>query len=847
VTDRETDYLWQGTWVTDEEADKQLADLGDLTADVLLQAPLTIQDVIGACDRLSAALGDPTSVVWQRVDVHLRASGLGDEQIADTIAEISQFLRREGLERKVLAELGDAEPHRLARTDFRRAVYETWAPVGLLVHVASGNSALVGIASLVEGLLAGNVNVVKVSGQDTLLTHLLAEALCEHDSSGHIAAHVIVLRFSSARADWLTAMCTPADAVAVWGGEEAVSGVSAHVQAGCRLIEWGHKISFGYLTADAWADPSTLVDLATSVCLLDQQACSSPQLIYLDTDDQAELTSFAQRFVPFLDAESRQQPTAVLDRADQAEITTATLVAELESHLGITEVYQAPDRSWRILVDTRPGLRASPLYRTVWVMPLPRNRAVAVLRPMRRYLQTAGVAASVTDTAGLAQILFTAGVLRVTPVGAMLDGYDGEPHDGVYPLQRYSRRLSVTGDARFAPYANLDDLIPARVTAAVQPPPSTVLQGKADLVALAAGVPAELAQLHLFTGGSTGEPTPAIFDYPSWRVHVRRLGEGMIASGLNVRTDRVMNLFYSGKMYGSFLYCSDMLQAIGAAHFPMAGGDDLEAAARAIVDYRVTTLMGMPSYLWRLFRKQAETLRSQAKVTKIFYAGEHFPEEQRRFLQQEFGVELITSFAYATTELGTLAHGCAHSQGSVVHLYSDLNTVELLDEDDRPVSGNVPGRLVFTPLWRRSVDINRFDTKDLARWVPGPCDCGRLTPRIELLGRTGDIMRVTGYSLPYATFSRIANDALGHTGELQAVIDRDAETERLTLRLEAGMMTGDAAVARRTFLDGCPELKSAVEHENLLRFVVELCPSEELERTSRSGKLRRVVDRRSVS
>jgi hypothetical protein len=119
------------------------------------------------------------------------------------------------------------------------------------------------------------------------------------------------------------------------------------------------------------------------------------------------------------------------------------LVARHEEHLGLTRVWSGPDLRWHVIAETSPALRASPLFRTVWVKPLPRDAIVATLRPMRRYLQTAGIRAADTELPGLVPGLLAAGVDRITPVGSMHASYPGEPHDGEYALRRYSRRVSL--------------------------------------------------------------------------------------------------------------------------------------------------------------------------------------------------------------------------------------------------------------------------------------------------------------------------------------------------------------------------------------------------------------------
>lgn len=413
MTDTINHHYWQGTFIGDEEAARRLATL-PTAVEAVLGTPLDTETVLAACDALSRALRDPGHRVRERLAPHLPADGETDRE--ELLAELADFLDRSSLTRKLRRELGSAAPQRLNRPDAKETVYEAWAPVGLVAHIAPGNAATVAPLSLIEGLLAGNVNVLKTSSSDTFLAqHLLAE-LAAQDPSGALAERIIVLRFPSSRQEWLRLMCAPADAVAVWGGESAVEGVAAHVPAGCRLVEWGHKISFAYLTQDAWADEAALTALARDVCVFEQQACSSPQVVYLDieTGNTEVLHAFAERLAAALDA----QPAPAgpeLDPAEYAELTTTEHLARLEEHLGLTRVLAAPDGTWRVMADSRPALTASPLHRSVWVKPLPRKSLIATLRPMRRYLQTAGIAGSRTDIAELSTLVLAAGATRVTP------------------------------------------------------------------------------------------------------------------------------------------------------------------------------------------------------------------------------------------------------------------------------------------------------------------------------------------------------------------------------------------------------------------------------------------------
>ncbi|MGM0346874.1 acyl-CoA reductase [Streptomyces sp. Adlamb9] len=830
-------HLWQGEFVDDAEAGRRMAGLPETAARVL-ERPLPTDVVLGACAAVGADLADPGSALHTRLAAHLPAAEAGS-----TLAELAGALTRQALERKLRRELGGLRPERLTRPDGRETVFESWVPVGLLVHIAPGNAAAVAPLSVVEGLLAGNVNVLKTSGSDTALALDLLAALAAADPSGLIAERVIALRFPSARRDWLETLCGQADAIAVWGGEEAENAVRELAPPGCRVVAWGHRISFAYLTRAAAAEDGLLDALAEDVCRVEQQACSSPQVVYLDTDDTEEVFAFAGRFAERLAKVSGARPAPRPGPAELAEITTVQQLARLEQHLGLTRVFTADDGSWRVLADTRSALAASPLHRSVWVKPLPRHRITGTLRPMRRYLQTAAVGGGRADVAALSRALFAAGVTRVTPLGSMLEGYEGEPHDGVYALQRYSRRVSVrAADAEFGPVACLDDLVSAPV---LPPVPDAPLLGKEGVQRALAALDARHAHLYFRSGGSTGAPALSVFTVDDYDNQMRAAADGLLAAGFDPARDRAANLFYCGGMYGSFISFFSILERLNATQLPMAAGPDHATVAEALVTHRADTVFGMPSYLWQLFHAEADRLRAYGGIRTVFYGGEHFTGEQRRVLMEEFGVEVIRSAAYGSTDLGPLGYQCASSDGSVHHVLTDLHTLEILDpEADRPVVPGEPGRLVFTTRARAGQRLERYEIGDLGRAVEGPCACGSHVPRLELLGRYGDVVRVGTYFLNYRRVVAAAQERLAYHGEVQLVVRSGAGREELTIRLDE-QYADDPGAAHRALAAEVAELASA-EAEGLLALTVETVPREAFERTATSGKLRTVIDLRAA-
>ncbi|MGW5400930.1 acyl-CoA reductase [Streptomyces sp. NPDC003952] len=446
-----TPYYWQGEWVDEEEAGRRLGTLGGILP--ALTGSLDVHHVLAACGRLAALLANPDSPEYRRLFADLTDPATTALPTADaelSLASLAEAFAPELLAAQLTAELGGTAPHHPVPAPFADGAAELWQPIGTLVHIAPKNVAAGGVLSVVEGLLAGNVNIVKTSGTESLFTQHALAALADADPSGELRSRLVVLRFSSRNTEWLRELCRPADAVAVWGTEEAVEGVARFLPSGCRLVEWGPKISLAYLDrTGARRDGDTLRKLARDILRNGQRTCTSPQVVYVDTADRDVLFAEALAVADALSAEAGHFPVLPRETAEQAEITNVVTVAHLEEHLGLTRTFSAPDGTWHVLADTRPGLAASPLFGTVWVKPLPREEIVRVLHPMRRYLQTVGLHAEGSSTVPLAGEFFRAGALRVVPLGAMLESYAGEPHDGQLALQRYSRRVSIaTGEDR---------------------------------------------------------------------------------------------------------------------------------------------------------------------------------------------------------------------------------------------------------------------------------------------------------------------------------------------------------------------------------------------------------------
>ena len=770
-----------------------------------LSMPLRAETVISAAIRFAEQLRDGSTLALD----------------AEQCQALINFCQADALRHKLARELGD-QPTSLRRIDYRQPRFESWRALGLVVHITPGNAPLLAFCAVLEGLLAGNVNWLRPSSSDQGLTARLLQALVQCDASGQLAGYIAVLPVTTAH---IGQLCKKANGVAAWGGESALRAIRQQLAPGCRWIDWGHRISFVYMTPEA-ASAQALDAVVDEVCRLDQQACSSPQWLLVDSDDPAALRDIGDKVAEAFERRAGQWPALQPTLQEASQITTQTQMTRLAQSFAGQMGHVWSGSGWRVIWAHTRQLSPSPLFRSLLLFPVPRARINETLLNWRNVLQSCALVCEDSQISELTQTLISAGVTRLAPVNAIHDGYDGEPHDGVYALQRLSRRVSVSLSATTLPiHATLDPLPLAPVHNG-QP-----IMSKDAFVSQPIN-PA--AQLYFRSGGSSGLPALAGFSYRDFERQMRATADGLFAAGLDPRRDRVMNLFFSGGLYGGSFSFAKVLELLDVSHLPMGAPADDEYAeiAKLIVDQRVNVLIGMPSTLHRLFLKEKERLQAYGNIEKVFLGGEHVSEQSRDLLQS-CGVSLIRSAIYGSVDAGPLGHACQATGDGVFHLLSDIQHLEIIGfDDDVAVSGDGVGRLIFTSTAREGQFVERYDIGDSGRWVPGHCACGLLSPRFELMQRHGKLIRI---GTDFISLSELAERL---QSPFQLLLDHAPDgVERMRLRSE---LSSEKALTR---LASYLTLATVVQ-SGLLVLEVEACSVEHFTRHTHSGKTPIFIDSR---
>ncbi|MBR3532568.1 MAG: acyl-CoA reductase [Clostridiales bacterium] len=427
--------LYAGKTYDSTEQNRLLDELKGRITETLAKEPLDPGTVIDAIDKLRQ---DTLAGKFDDLLVNLP-----QDAVASYKTQAAVLLSKDMLRLKMKTELGDTGEYETDGAEgFSRIKVKTM-PLGVILHIAAGNMDFLPAYSLAEGLLTGNINILKLPSADDGLSLKLIMQLIEYEPQ--LKDYIYVFDTPSSDVFGMKKMAELSNGISVWGSDIAIDAVRKMAPTGVKLIEWGQKLGFCYIShpdLDPDADED-LRALASHIAETKQLLCSSCQVIYINSDIEEEKKLFAQRFAPLLeDAVGRNKTDEIGVRARD---TLVSYTARLKGMLGEEAVSSdvIRKRGCSVIISADSKLELSPMMCNVLVKSLPEDKMTKVLTESKNYLQTAGLICPDYERARLTDALLKSGLIRVTKAGNMSAYFPGESHDGEYALSRYVRRVNV--------------------------------------------------------------------------------------------------------------------------------------------------------------------------------------------------------------------------------------------------------------------------------------------------------------------------------------------------------------------------------------------------------------------
>jgi len=395
-------------------------------------AEVPVDRIVSLLDRVASRWLDPASPYRREAEELLPAiTSYSEPAVRKGLASFLNLLRRENLERLIEQELPDPrvldgfQPHGRGGGQTR-----AYGPA-LAVHVWSGNVPGLPAQSLVNAMLVKAACLGKVASEEPLFATLLAESIAEVD--GRLAECLAVVWWPGGDEELERTAFARAEAVIAYGGERAMAAIRQRVPSTARFVEYGHKLSFGVIGREVLTE-ETANRAAYDVAKYDQQGCLSPHLLYVERGGPASPREFAEVLGQKLARSEAIVPRGRLTLEEAASSASLRQRYELRQASG-EPVALIHDGPWAVLYDEDPTFQPSCLNRTVFVKPIDDLASISELvAPVKRYLQTCGVAASAERTQALAGQLGRLGLDRVCPLGRMADVSPEWHHDGRFNL-----------------------------------------------------------------------------------------------------------------------------------------------------------------------------------------------------------------------------------------------------------------------------------------------------------------------------------------------------------------------------------------------------------------------------
>jgi hypothetical protein len=405
--------------------------------------------------------------------VRLRAVALNEDLPLDTVLELFErwaaalqgnrmeslpgaaflrlWLRRGTLEPIVERELGRGALNGGWREEGQAKLRAF--PVGIVGHWPAGNIEIQPVLSLTCALLGRNASLVRVPSRLADATHRVIARLREVDTAGVLTKRIELISFDHSRDDLQLAMAHNVDGAMIWGGDEAVCRVRAlPFPHWTRLAVFGPRLSVAAMDAEVWSDRTECASwcqrIARDVWQFDQQACSSPQVLFLERGVNGDINQFIQELRQAFQAENRAHPRREIHPSLTSAICLARATWLLDDVENKAWFSHSPD--WTILLGTGTDIPKPTQGRTLTVLLV--DDLLEVVTKFDGTVQTLGVAVgNMEKELALAQAAAGRGVDRIVKLGRMhvfTSPWDGT--DLIRPMVRVVRYVPSQDKARNA-------------------------------------------------------------------------------------------------------------------------------------------------------------------------------------------------------------------------------------------------------------------------------------------------------------------------------------------------------------------------------------------------------------
>ncbi len=350
----------------------------------------------------------------------------------------------------------------------------------------------------------------------------------------------------------------------------------------------------------------------------------------------------------------------------------------------------------------------------------------------------------------------------------------------------------------------------------------------------------EHVRLHA-SSGTTGTPTAVFYTQDDIDQWASLMARSMYCCGVR-KSDTLQNMTGYGLFTGG-LGIHYGAEKLGCLTIP-AGAGNSKRQVKLIQDFGVTVAHIIPSYAlyFAQFLKNAGIDPKSLPLRIALVGAEPHTEECRKRIEELLHLKAYNSFGLSEMNGPGVAFECEYQCG--MHLWEDAFIAEIIDiETGEPVADGEVGELVMTTLTRQGMPLIRYRTRDLVRFLTGPCKCGRTHRRLDRIqGRADDMLIIKGVNI-YPMQVEQALMGMAEVGQNYVIeLYQDGFMDQMRVKVEIKEEFFEEDMRKLQSLQ--KKIATRLCNEILITPRVELVQSNSIPKAE--GKAQRVVDLRST-
>ncbi len=360
-------------------------------------------------------------------------------------------------------------------------------------------------------------------------------------------------------------------------------------------------------------------------------------------------------------------------------------------------------------------------------------------------------------------------------------------------------------------------------------------------------VPEEKFMKVFTTSGSTGKPKKAFFTQNDIdKIVLSTAVGGKLLYGMTNRD--VVRLTYEvgygteiwGNSYLMDLAYGSMIGALTIITSRVAIEHELEILRQ----YKPTIFGDVTSRIIFLTKELPKLCDLKTLGVKKFLIGaEPTPSTVRKNIEEAWSADAY--IGYGITEVGLLLSGeCEMKNGP--HL-NELNFhMEIVDpKTGEQLEDGETGELFFTTFDRQGMPLIRYNSHDLGRIIPEDCECGLPFRRVEIKGRSDDLIPVgAGDNLFTVMFDQVIF-TIPEIIEYQVEFDRKDGQDIITVTAESNVINEKIKNKIVEAVMKLPEIENGVtKSKTVKKPIAKLVKPNTFDRNS--IKFKRLVDKRNL-